>query len=500
MYKKIIFKISAIILLIVILNFIYSKWFYENDLQKHSKIINLVRAVPNDADIIYLAESSNITVKDNDDDKRPISDFIGDYFKGLNIYHITKPASHGGIYKVLLHNIPKDNNAKTIVVTLNLRSFNAQWIHSKLETSLQKSLVLIKPYPPIINRFLLSFKVYDIKTDQERENECFNKWQKDKFHFPYDFEYNDVVQWDTTMANNGLSKSRFNNDYSQVELACHYIKSYGFQIDTLTNPRIKDFNEIVEYAKERKWNLVFNLLAENTQKAKSLVGEDLVFLMNDNALLLSEYYQRKGVTIVNNLNSVSNDCFRDQNWTTEHYNEKGRKIIAKNVADKLRIWHEKYFEIVNYKKIHRTSFSNNCDKDVIWGQMQTITTEKAYSGDKSSVTGDGEMFGLGIGLSFKALPDSLKNNISIEMMVLQTSKNHNAKLILEANGDSMEYYFKEFDIKKQVTKTNKWMKYSINISIPEEIKQAEIVKIYMYNKSKEKVYVDDIIIDILPEK
>ncbi len=134
-----------------------------------------------------------------------------------------------------------------MIVTLNLRSFNAQWIYSNLESSLQKSLVLIKNSPPLFNRFLLSFKAYDIKTEEERVTQFKKKWEEDVFHFPYDFPHRDVIQCDLSMAYQGVNDELGNIDYKQTELACHYIKAYGFQIDTLLNPRIDDFNEILGF-------------------------------------------------------------------------------------------------------------------------------------------------------------------------------------------------------------------------------------------------------------
>lgn len=319
--------------MLVVFNFIYSRWFYKGDLQKHSKIINLVSEIPNDADIIYIGESSNITYREDDLDKRHISEFLGDFYPDLNIYDITKPASHAGIFKKLLKLIPVENKVKTIVVTLNLRSFNAQWINSDLEGSLQKHFVLIQPYPPLFNRFMLSFKNYDNRSEAMRQDDIHKKWAKDNFEMPGDFQFKNVVEWDYWMANNEMYEK------NKSDLACHYIKAYGFQIDFENNPRIRDFNDIVALSKERNWNLVFNLLAENTQKAKDLVGEDLIFMMNQNAEKLIKYYENKGAIVVNNLNKIDNDQFVDQDWTTEHYAEKGRKIIAKNLAKELDKFH-----------------------------------------------------------------------------------------------------------------------------------------------------------------
>jgi hypothetical protein len=491
MLKKIFFKTGMLLFLLFLFNFIYTEWFYEKDIQKHSPIINLVRNIPDSADIIYIGESSNNTFRGNDLDKRPISAFIGDHFTELNTYDITKPASHAGIYKVLLDNIPESNKVKTIVVTLNLRSFNAQWIYSELETSLQKSIVLIKSYPPLFNRFLLSFKAYDIRTKDERAQQYKSKWKKDKFDMPADFKFKNVIEWDQWISKNGINDVNGNYNRAKTELASHYIKTYGFQIDTINNPRINDFNDIVELAQQRNWNLAFNLLAENTEKAKELVGSDLTYMINENAKTLEHYFTRRGVVVINNINEVEDEQFIDQNWTTEHYAEKGRKIIARNVAHSLKEWHADFYEEVNYDNKYQTTFFNDCDSNVIWGQMQTITTEEYYSGNKSSKTGEGNDFSITLEYPLKAIPDSLINTLNVEFRMLQNTLNHNAKLVLQASGNDFRHYWKGFDIKNSFKEINTWTKYNFNIVVPDSIKQADLVKVYIYNPSKEKVYIDD---------
>ena len=146
-------RILSLVLLFLGMNLLYKHMFFEKDLQLYSSIINLVRDVPPDADIIYVGESSNNTAHQDDQDKRKISDFIADYYPSLAMYDLTKPAAHAGIFKVLLQQFPEESEVETVIVTLTLRSFNAQWIHSPLETPLQKSVVLLKPYPPLFNRF-----------------------------------------------------------------------------------------------------------------------------------------------------------------------------------------------------------------------------------------------------------------------------------------------------------------------------------------------------------
>ncbi len=491
MYKKIAVRLVTLLLVLLALNLIYKKLFYEHDLQEHSDIINLVRAVPMDANIVYLGESSNTNARDDDKDKRSISSFISDHYPDLGVYDITKPAAHAGTYKALLENIPDESSLETVIVTLNLRSFNAQWIYSILETPLQKSLVLIKKKPPLYNKFLLSFKAYEIKTDEEREEQFKKKWEEDLLVFPYDFPHSNVAQWNYWMAIQGIKDELGNIDYAQTELACHYIKAYGFQIDTLQNPRIDDFNEIVDLARERGWNLAFNLLAENTEKAEHLVGKDLLFVMNENARILKAYFQSRGVMVIDNLHAVENEQFTDQKWTTEHYAEKGRKTIARNVASAIKIWHPDAFMDIEISNSFSTEFFNDCDHDQIWGQMQTVTEKQAFSGTKSSGTGAGHPYSITFEYPLKAIPDSLYNILTIRFKLYQEVTGSAAKLVVEARGLDFEPYYNDMDLENQKREAGTWLDYQYVIPVPDSIKSAYQLKVYVYNPSQEKIYIDD---------
>ena len=343
---KIIIRILILTGILLSFNFIYKAYLYEKDIQEHSEIIGIVRNLPADCEVVYFAESSNFTSHKDDNDKRRISEFAADYYPGLKFHHIDNGALHAGNYRILMQHIEDTLPIKTIIVTLNLRSFGADWIYSRLETSLQKQMMLLHKRPPLANRFLLAFKAYDIKTEEERRKQVIKIWAKEKLSFPHKFKYNNTKQWDRTRAKDLWSKPYTDEEREQIVLGCHYIKSYGFQIDTNRNPRIEDFDYIVKYAKKRGWNVVFNLMAENTEKASRLVEKELLWLMRQNRNLLVERYTRQGAIVVDNLEDVPDKEYIDQNWTTEHYAETGRKIIARNLADSLKQIYPDYYRPV----------------------------------------------------------------------------------------------------------------------------------------------------------
>jgi hypothetical protein len=330
--------LRSVLLVIIIIGFsqVYKVFYHENDLQEYSPLINTIRGISSDCDVLYLAESSNFTAHSNDKDKRRINQMASDYFSDLVFCQIDQGALHAGNYKIILQNLTKHPNLRTVIVTMNLRSFGADWIHSELETALQKQMIFLEKYPPLINRIRLALRAYDIKTKEERRADVLNEWSKNTLRFSHEFPYKSVNEWDRARANGSFLNEDGSWNMELIELSCHFVKNYAFLIDTIKNPRIMDYDAIVKIAKENNWNLVFNILAENVEKAKELAEPELLQLMEQNRDILVSRYTKKGVMVVDNLDDVPDEQYIDRHWPTEHYAEEGRRAIAKNLADSLQ--------------------------------------------------------------------------------------------------------------------------------------------------------------------
>lgn len=336
MGKKIIIRILAVLLIVVALNFVYKYTLFPSDMNELCEHLKDMKNNEPSTDILYLSESSNFNTQPTDSIQNSISEITNFFFPKLKIYAVNQPASHAGIYRHWLNQIDlKEHKPKAIVVTLNMRSFDAAWIYSKAESSLQESIALMRPYPQIINRFLLSLNAFYDKTDKEREYLMLQEWRNEKLKFPFEFKYKTVREWDDGMAQGTYLKPDGTWDLDKIRLACHYIKAYAFQIKE-SNVRIKDFDFIASWCSKNKIPLYYNLMAENIQYSDSLVGKELVFLMKQNRDFLVKRYSSSNCTVVDNLEAVNGKEFTDQTWTTEHYAYRGRMIIAKNLAEKLK--------------------------------------------------------------------------------------------------------------------------------------------------------------------
>ncbi|MBP7807845.1 MAG: hypothetical protein KA163_01000 [Bacteroidia bacterium] len=335
MLKQITYKLLLFGAVCVVINYLYAFTLYNHDIKKNATNIYQCLNLKKGVHVLYLGESSNMTFGKDDSTQKTISELLAQFTPELNHLTIDTFAVHSGIYKYWIKNL-KNHKPKSIIVTMNLRSFGAAWIHSPLENKIQKTVIAGKTPFVAINRLLMSLKLPSEKTDKEREQDVLSAWKTDEFKFPYPFKHKNVRQWDDAMANGGWLKADGSWDFEKIELACHYIKGYAFSVDE-KNPRVKDFDEIAEWGKNNNVKIYFNLLAENVETADSLVKKDLVFLMKQNRDFLVKRYSKKGATVIDNLEIVPAECFLDKKWTTEHYNDKGRIMIAKNIAKNITI-------------------------------------------------------------------------------------------------------------------------------------------------------------------
>ena len=439
--KKLLIRIVMVLVMLVVLNWVYSKWFFEKDLRKHSDIVELSWQVVDDScRIIYLGESSNNNYGEKEVNHRKISDFTSDYFPTIKptikMGDLTKEASHAQTYYYMLKHIPKSSAVETVVVTMNLRSFGPLWIYSKLETPLRKQLVLLEDRPPLVNRFLLAFKAYPIKTEEEWNEFVFEHWRNDTFNIP-NFPWHTTADWD---------------------------------------PRVKDFDAIVDLCRERGWNLVFNLMAENVDKANELVGKDLMLLFRLNRdYLLKRYGNMEGVTIVNNLSLVRDVNFIDQDWTTEHYYEEGRRIIADHLELTLRDFYPNDYQNPDSLKMDIGHY--------FLGGTMALDRQNPYS------------------MTLVLTADSIRPDwdmVNVAFELKQADSLNNVIFAVEKHDVQGEKSIDSYAVKLQVQKSGVWDFATFALPIDSTFRMAQKIKLYVHNFSESAVQIRNLDVSFRP--
>ena len=332
---KYILYIFIIIAILFGSNYTYVKLgLYDDDIKKcNAELIYKLDSVPRSNTILYLGESSNFTASDSDSSKKSISELISDLNSNYRIVSVSKGAIHASTYDLLIKRLPENSSIKTVIVTMNLRSFGINWIQSDLETNLSRANILYTTYPAVIKKILLSFKAYDYKEEFKRKLEIKYHYKHDKFILGSK-KYESVYEWDKELFSKGILDEHGVKNQEKTDIACHFVKNYAFELNE-NNPRISDFDHIVEYCEKNKIKLIYHLLPENMERAIELCGTDLYELMKKNIDFLYNRYSSK-VIFINNSSILKDSFFIDRNWPTELYIFEGRYEIAKSISDQLK--------------------------------------------------------------------------------------------------------------------------------------------------------------------
>lgn len=312
----------------------YKNTFYKSDIAQHADVLENLWSLPKDTEVVYFGESSNLYRTDPSVEEPKISQIVDSLLPELKVNAVDNSGLHAGTYLAVVKNIPLSSEVHTLIVTMNIRSFGATWRYAIGESYLSKTERMLEPIPVILNRFMVSLKEYDYKPDSLRKEQMLSAYKTEKFNIP-EFKYDNIHDWDSAMAWGEWKDVNPNLKLENLPLAASYIKNYAFKIDTLTNERIQDFDQIIELAHDRNYKVVFNILDYNHQEGQKLVGSELKYLTEKTRDFLIDRYTKKGALMVNNLYTISDSCFTDRAWPTEHYCLEGKELIAKKVASEI---------------------------------------------------------------------------------------------------------------------------------------------------------------------
>jgi hypothetical protein len=328
--KRLLLRLLFVLLLFVGANWFYARFMWPEEMEKHAPLAARVIQTADSADVIYFGESSNTSFNPFTDTLTySISEFLQQFLPRQRVRDITHSAYHPGMFLALMELIPESSPVKTVVVTMNIRNCGPAAIHTTLEPYMQKQKVYYSNRMPLLSRIYLSMKYYDNRDSMERERLKLEAWRTWSIRYP-------GAKYSHQTARDWFDASKFPGEESGDQrrkriLADDYIKAFAFVLNE-GNPRIAQFDAMVKLARERGWKLVFNIVPENMEYARLLLGEDLVLLIRYNRDFLMKRYQTNGVLVTDNLELARGQEFTDQFWTTEHFNGRVRRACARNLA------------------------------------------------------------------------------------------------------------------------------------------------------------------------
>lgn len=331
-FKNIALRLLPAVLLFIAANYLYTRYGYERDVRRFSRVKHSIDSAFATGDIIYLGESSNTSFNPwTDTFAYSISEFLQMYLPDRRVRAITHEGYHAGLFRKMLQLMPDHKPPAAVVLTMNLRTCGPSAVFSSNEASNWQEALFYSQRPALLTRLFLSLKFYDNAPPPERERAKLQYWRTVRIDAPgTGIPYKTVRDWYD------------HNPYHAADvpeklqhMADAYIKEFAFRLND-KNPRVQDLDRIASDLARRKVPLILVLLPENRDYAAGLFGQKLLGFMDSNAAFLARRYQALGsVRVINMYLESTGADFTDQWYPTEHFNARVRQRIARAVAAEL---------------------------------------------------------------------------------------------------------------------------------------------------------------------
>lgn len=143
------------------------------------------------------------------------------------------------------------------------------------------------------------------------------------------------------------------------------------------------------------------------------------------------------------------------------------------------------------------TFYNNCDKDGMWtGNSSLKDRPDAHSGGMVSVIDSTTEYSLTLNKQLNELVNGLPKEINVSAWVRYTNMNAKASLVLSIEKDGKVGIYEVVDISKTIKEPNRWYLISKKVKVKSNISTDNLMKVYVWNNSKEEIWVDDIKVDV----
>jgi hypothetical protein len=323
-------------------------------------------------DVVYLGESSNTSFNPwTDTFGYSVSEFLQMYLPQNRVRGVSHDGYHVGLFSQMLGLMPEhwaDSGHKTVVITVNMRSFGPSAMFNGNEASNQQEAIFYSHRTALLNRVYVSLHHYDNRDSREMER-AKTQWFRTRDlrlgggagqHYGSThgdgglkpegevWYYHNTVKWWLWDLQRQFAPVSGDADLARVmPMAEAYLKEFAFLLDE-ENPRVQALDAIVEKCKREQVNVVFVLLMPNYDHANRLFGAELTQLMDYNMDFLRKRFAgwekeyNKGDFKVGYVDVqraygdwAGGKHYTDQWYPTEHVDAHIRQFIAKKTADKI---------------------------------------------------------------------------------------------------------------------------------------------------------------------
>ena len=314
---KMLLRLAVGVLVFFAANMWYvSSGLYKKERMKFSPVASKLDSAFLNGDVVYLGESSNTSFNPwTDTFGYSVSEFLQMYLPQNRVRGVSHDGYHVGLFSQMLGLMPTHWSLqvpkKTLVITVNMRSFGPSAMFNGNEASNQQEAIFYQDRWALLSRMYVSLHHYDNRDAREMER-AKTQWFRTRdlrlnggagYHYGVthgdgrmvpkgeEFFYHNTVKWWLRDLQRQFAPVSGDADLARVmPMAEAYLKEFAFLLDD-QNPRVQALDAIVEKCKREQVNVVFVLLMPNFDHANRLFGKELVDLMNYNMDFLRKRFE-----------------------------------------------------------------------------------------------------------------------------------------------------------------------------------------------------------------
>jgi bisphosphoglycerate-dependent phosphoglycerate mutase len=348
-----------------------SSGLYKKERVKFSPVAGKLDSAFLYGDVVYLGESSNTSFNPwTDTFGYSVSEFLQMYLPQNRVRGVSHDGYHVGLFSQMLGLMPEhwaDSSRKTVVITVNMRSFGPSAMFNGNEASNQQEAIFYSHRMALLNRVFVSLHHYDSRDAREMER-AKTQWFRTRDlrldnstngrHYGIThgdlvskgeecYRHNTVKWWLRDLQRQFAPVSGDADLARVMPMAEAYLKEFAFLLDE-ENPRVQALDAIVAKCKQEQVNVVFVLLIPNYDHAHRLFGAELTQLMDYNMDFLRKRFTcwekeyNKGDFKVGYVDVqraygdwAGGKHYTDQWYPTEHVDAHIRQFIAQKTAEKI---------------------------------------------------------------------------------------------------------------------------------------------------------------------
>ena len=488
--RQISFVLGSLFLIFWGMNALYSRLFFEKDLHQLGGVWEQPEPIRSDTEILFLGDQSNLPGNEGELDRRPISAMVDDLLPSVPMDDLTSQQAHAGIFSVLLSRIPVPNKVKRIVIPVNLESFSAESKKDPLETDFARYKTLRGPFPPLFSRFITVLRSGKSRVTDKGPAFWKKVWKREKLT---GLPYSDVREWDRAMMLEGVRKPDGSYDATRTAKACHYIKSFAYTLDTSSDIRLGQFNQLLHECRERNWEPVVLFLPVNLEEGKELAGQDLAGLMLRNRDILIHWFTQRGVAVLDYSAILPTGQFVDANQPEERYDEMGRKSMAWNLAGYLAPGErEKGTSESAFKQ--PAQFADGCEYPYGWPPESTCTGAKSWAGRRSSLVFSPQPYSMTFDYPLARIRPEDRDAVAVHFVYWCEEPIPQARLVIDIRsaGAKEPVLWNAIDLPGGEDAGGGWKRVSYRYNDTDLLSDPDNrIRIYVYNPGAEKLYIDD---------